>query len=189
MMASIVALKPAPARLECSSCGKNADAACDCGVAYIPAGARAAAAVAANPEKSDRAIAVEIGVGNKTVSRARATVSRDTVETPAAEPAKRVGRDGKARSMPKRKRAEVDADNRAAFMRRAEEAERLAIDPWGCKVTSEMVVAARRVANEWSTLVRLLEAQAFPKTIAEEPNPDGLDIPPEFDRRGQEAVR
>jgi tricorn protease-like protein len=53
---------------------------------------RAEDAIAANPEKSDRAIAAEIGVGNKTVSRAREriTVSGDTV-------AKRIGRDGRAR--------------------------------------------------------------------------------------------
>jgi hypothetical protein len=47
-----------------------------------------------HPEMSDRAIAEECGVGNKTVSRMRAaTVSNDTV-------GKRLGRDGKARRMP-----------------------------------------------------------------------------------------
>jgi hypothetical protein len=81
---------PTPAKICCSACGVSADAACDCGAPYLPVGQRAAEAIARNPEKSDRAIAAEIGVGNKTVSRARRTVSRDTV-------AARVGLDGKAR--------------------------------------------------------------------------------------------
>ena len=56
-----------------------------------PTGLRTAKAIAESPEKSDRAIAAELGVGNKTVSRARAkaTVSPDTVG--------RVGLDGKER--------------------------------------------------------------------------------------------
>jgi hypothetical protein len=66
----------------------------------VTPGERAAAAVKANPEKSDRVIADELGVGNATVSRARrrsATVSDDTVEK------KRVGKDGKTRRQPQRK--------------------------------------------------------------------------------------
>jgi hypothetical protein len=74
---------PTPAKICCSACGVSADAACDCGALR-------------NPEKSDRAIAAEIGVGNKTVSRARRTVSRATV-------AARVGLDDKARRTPARK--------------------------------------------------------------------------------------
>ena len=57
-------------RLECSECGAVADAACRCGKPYVPAGTRAAAAIAASPERSDRAIADEIGVGKDTVRRA-----------------------------------------------------------------------------------------------------------------------
>jgi hypothetical protein len=61
----------------------------------MPASKRAEEAVAANPNKSDRAIAEEIGVGRMTVSRARkaATVPCGTVE-------KRTGKDGKARKVP-----------------------------------------------------------------------------------------
>ena len=54
--------------LECSKCGATVEAACNCAAAYVPAGARAAQAVAENPEKSDRAIAAELGVGSNTVS-------------------------------------------------------------------------------------------------------------------------
>jgi transposase len=65
-----------------------------CGAPYVPAGTRAAAAVAKNPTKSDRAIAEEIGVSHGTVSRARAFVSHETDD-------KRTGRDGRTRKMPK----------------------------------------------------------------------------------------
>jgi hypothetical protein len=40
-------------------------------VAYVPAGDRAAVAIAANPELSDRALAADIGVNNATFARGR----------------------------------------------------------------------------------------------------------------------
>ena len=36
-----------PARLRCSSCGADSEAACDCGVTYVPAGEYAAKAAMA----------------------------------------------------------------------------------------------------------------------------------------------
>jgi hypothetical protein len=77
--------------MHCSECGVEAAAACDCGAPYVPAGVAAANAVAAHPEKSDRAIAAEIGVSDKTVGRAR----RTTADYSAVDT--RVGLDGKAR--------------------------------------------------------------------------------------------
>jgi hypothetical protein len=89
---------------ECQNCGAAARAACNCGVAYVPAGERAAAAVAANPEKSDRAIAEEIGTSHTTVQNARkATGNLLPVE-------KRTGRDGKKRKQPARKSKRASAD-------------------------------------------------------------------------------
>ena len=82
-------------RLECSGCGAEVDAACMCGVAYVPAGARAAAAIAENPEKSDRVIADEIGVSDRTVNRARRTATGVAV-------GKRIGKDGRVRGLPSR---------------------------------------------------------------------------------------
>jgi hypothetical protein len=83
--------------MHCSECGVEAAAACDCGAPYIPAGVAAAKAVAAHPEKSDRAIAAVIGVSDKTVGKARkATAEHSAVET-------RVGLDGKARKQPEKK--------------------------------------------------------------------------------------
>jgi hypothetical protein len=73
------------ALLRCTSCGTTARCPCGCGVPYASdhpwanadpltkatALDRAAAAVAAHPEKSNRAIAAEIGVSEPTVRRAR----------------------------------------------------------------------------------------------------------------------
>jgi hypothetical protein len=77
-------------QMACTVCGAQAEASCDCGAPYLPAGKKAAKGIAANPELSDRAIAEKLGIGNKTVSRVRkqAGVSGDTGE-------KRQGRDGK----------------------------------------------------------------------------------------------
>lgn len=58
------------------------------------AGKRAEAAIAANPEKSDRAIAAEIGVNQSTRARKRTDAGESV--------GKRVGQDGKARRMPQR---------------------------------------------------------------------------------------
>lgn len=77
--------------LHCTACGTEAEAKCDCHkpYAYMPAHEAAALAVAAHPEKTDRAISEITGIPHKTVSRARdATVSNDTI-------AFRIGRNGK----------------------------------------------------------------------------------------------
>jgi hypothetical protein len=93
MTATIHALIPV-AKLRCEGCGTLADAACGCGLPYVPASKRAEDAIAANPQKSNRAIADEVGVSEPTVRRARKpTASHDAV-------AKRVGKDGKARKVP-----------------------------------------------------------------------------------------
>ena len=81
-------------RMVCTGCGAEANASCNCGKAYVPKAVRAAEAVTANPEKSDRAIAAEIGVSDKTVAKAR------TAEQSAVE---RTGLDGKTRKLPERK--------------------------------------------------------------------------------------
>jgi hypothetical protein len=81
--------KPEPVEMKCSACGATAEASCNCGVPYVPAGSRAAKAVAKNPKKSDRAIAAEIGVSGETVRRAR----RKSGATNVAP--ERIGKDGK----------------------------------------------------------------------------------------------
>jgi hypothetical protein len=93
--ATVHQLKPKPsvARLRCTKCGAQVDAACNCGAPYeyIPPGKLAERAIADNPEKSDRAIAKELGINNATVSRAR---NRAGVAN--ATPDKHVGQDGKS---------------------------------------------------------------------------------------------
>src|SRR2546430_5482496 len=90
-----IAPKPeTPLQIKCSSCGATADAACDCGAAYVPAGARAAKAIEKNPGRSNRALAADIGVDEGTVRKARQSTAGDS----AAQP--RVGLDGKRRRLP-----------------------------------------------------------------------------------------
>jgi hypothetical protein len=85
---------PPRIRLFCAKCGAKAIAGCDCeGGVYYPAHIAAANAIAAHPNKSNRAIAAETGIAEVTIRRARSTASNDAVE-------KRVGLDGKTRRMP-----------------------------------------------------------------------------------------
>jgi hypothetical protein len=92
-MSNVVSIK-APIRLRCSSCGITQDAACECGAPYVAAGMLAKQAVVEFPEKSNRAIADELGLSNQTVMRAREAVAPNGA--PEAEtPLTRTGRDGK----------------------------------------------------------------------------------------------
>jgi len=84
-------------RLVCPQCGTQAG--CSCGVAPID---RAAYALLKNPEKSDRAIAAEVGVDHKTVGKAR----RATGESSPIE--QRVGRDGKIRKVARAKECVIE---------------------------------------------------------------------------------
>jgi hypothetical protein len=90
-------------RMVCTGCGAEANASCNCG--FLRGKKRSSGrAIKANPGKSDRAIAAELGIGNKTVSRARNSgVSYDTPGLIGDEtPVERVGRDGKSYSIRQR---------------------------------------------------------------------------------------
>jgi hypothetical protein len=80
-------------RLACSECGAEANASCNCGKPYVPKSVRAREAVEAHPEKSDRAIAAEIGVTHPTVAAAR----KEVAATGKDLPVERTGLDGKKR--------------------------------------------------------------------------------------------
>lgn len=80
-------------RMVCSGCG--AEASCNCGKPYVPMAERAREAIKANPEKSDRAIAADIGVHHSTVNEVRNQLS----DEPTVE---RIGLDGKTRKLPQR---------------------------------------------------------------------------------------
>jgi len=85
------------------------DAACNCNAPYLPAGQRAAEAVAANPERSDRAIAAAIGVNQSTVSRVR----KKTTDADASVE-KRTGLDGRSRKQPSKSRVDDIVDRAVA---------------------------------------------------------------------------
>lgn len=161
-MGAVYEMRRAIVRLSCSECGAEANASCDCHKPYVPAAAKAAAAIKANPEKSDRAIAKEIGVSPMTVNRARPTVTDDTVE--------RVGLDGKTRKMPQRAPRgfynEPEPDEEATTQEhetslwlRIETARELSEVPFQGKVTTELVDAVRAVASAWSQLAQKLEGE------------------------------
>jgi hypothetical protein len=78
--------------LVCTGCGAEANASCNCGVSYVAKSIRAAEAIKANPNRSDRAIAADIGVDHKTVGKARGDNS----------PPERIGQDGKSYSIRQR---------------------------------------------------------------------------------------
>lgn len=104
--------------LRCTKCGVQAKCLCACGAPYAsrhrwaapvgqaaaaaPATAleRAKAALAADPGKSDRAIAADLGVGKDTVRRARAAQNEADSDAPVDAPVDRVGRDGRRRKLP-----------------------------------------------------------------------------------------
>lgn len=157
MAALVYELKRAIVRLECSGCGAEANASCDCAKPYVPARAKAAAAIVAKPEKSNRAIADEIGVSHETVRRARESTATGVAVD------ERVGLDGKTRRMPQR--AEPDDDNiesdiepgnyRGAFLIRADQAKQFAT--YSGPITSEVVTMARQVAAVWEDLANKME--------------------------------
>ncbi|MGY2933284.1 hypothetical protein ACVWZ6_002886 [Bradyrhizobium sp. GM6.1] len=70
---------------------------------YLPAAQRTAEAIAANPEKFDRAIAAEIGVSHPTVAKARRSTGK---QLPVEQ---RTGRHGKQRKAPTMSAAQVEA--------------------------------------------------------------------------------
>ena len=86
-------------RMVCTACGAEANASCNCGVTYQPKSIRAAEAIKANPEKSDRAIAKEIGASPTTVGKAREELSSGG----QLKDEPRTGLDGKTRKLPEKK--------------------------------------------------------------------------------------
>lgn len=84
--------------MACTECGEEANASCYCYKAYLPKGVRAAKAIAANPGKSDRAIAADIGVAKNTVRAAR----QELVNADQLKDGPRIGLDGKTRKLPQR---------------------------------------------------------------------------------------
>jgi hypothetical protein len=86
--------------LHCTACGMQGEVKCSCAkpYAYISARKAAALGVATHPDWSDVRIAKTVGCSDKTVAAAR----NPTSENSEVEKPKRIGRDGKKRSGPKK---------------------------------------------------------------------------------------
>ena len=157
MTPTVLKIRASASRMQCSACGATAKAACDCGAPYVPARLRAAAALAAEPGKSNRAIADAAGVGKDTVRRERKATGASAPVAP------RIGKDGKTRRMPTKHAAyadepepgiedEIDAEDpenfRTAYFLRVEQAIRFAAYSKG-PISKDLAVAAHRVAAAW----------------------------------------
>src|SRR6516225_551870 len=75
-------------RLQCSACGAEANASCNCGKPYVPAAQRVREYDEANPGKSTRAAAADLGMSRESVRTARSGDNHLSPETVT-------GRDGK----------------------------------------------------------------------------------------------
>lgn len=148
---SVIAM--AVQQMTCTGCGAEANASCNCGKPYVPKKQRAAEAIAANPQKSNRAIAIDEGIAEATVRRAREGASDDAPE--------REGRDGKVYRLPVRDEEpgiedDIEPENyRGAFLIRADQAKQFA--SYSGPITSEVVAMARQVAMVWGNLAAQLE--------------------------------
>jgi hypothetical protein len=152
-------------RLQCSLCGAEANASCNCGKPYIPAKQRVAEHDAKHPGRSNRATAAALGVDEKTVRKARADQSAPDQE-PGVAPAtsaKVVGIDGKEyparRDVPDDKDDDVDPENvKAALVIKADTAAENArtinylITRHPESVTREAKKAIREAAQLWFRL-------------------------------------
>lgn len=162
-MRSMQVVEMAVQRMACTACGSEANATCNCGKPYVPKKQLAADAIAANPQKSDRAIAADLGIDHKTVGAARRETGGED------SPPEREGRDGKVYRLPVRAGADdgddedIEADvepanYRGAFLIRADQAKRFAT--YSGPITHEIVAMARQVATAWAELAAQLEKSA-----------------------------
>lgn len=141
-------------QMTCTGCGAEANASCNCGKPYVPKKQRATDAVAANPQRSNRAIAADIGVSDDTVARARNELGAAHA-TPERE-----GRDGKVYRLPIRSEPDDSEDEepdnrRGAFILRADQARVLAA--YSGPTDAEILKFARAAAQAWQELVADLQ--------------------------------
>jgi hypothetical protein len=145
---------------------------------YVPAHKVAKAAIQAHPEKSDRAIAAETGVGKDTVRRARQTTGAN------APVGKRVGKDGRARQLPKlvkvdAKRSyapdhDADHDDDNIDTRPATAAEKatsflifsneaMLMAKYDGPINDQVLDAAKAAASAWNGVVEEIEKRRNPR--------------------------
>lgn len=181
MTATVIKL-PRPSRLECTVCGVTVDAACDCGVLYIPNGAEkrdaATKALKADPNKSDRQIAKAVGVSHPSVAKLRSkleaagdvenfTTRTDTKgrKQPSTKPSKPKAKPAPRASGPIQEDCEVDGGDsdevcwrRGLLYRATNAAGEAAYENWSqFRVDSELVATATRAAEAWNQLAAYLK--------------------------------
>jgi hypothetical protein len=159
-MRSATVIEMAVQQMVCTACGSEANASCNCGKPYVPKKQRAREAIEANPQKSDRAIAADIGVDPMTVNKARRELGVD-VSTPERE-----GRDGKIYRLPVREEPDDDTDHEEGLrviaargmLNRATEARDIATTGKleASDVTVEIIKAADDAAAAWLNVARKL---------------------------------
>jgi hypothetical protein len=160
-------IKMSVQRMVCTGCGSEANATCNCGLPYKPKAERAKEAIEANPGKSDRAIAKEIGVSHTAVQNARKATGK---LLPVDE---HVGLDGKTRRLPQRSEPEEEEAAEKehqeglrviaarGFLNRAIEAKKICTIEklQSSDVTNEMIQAAYDAATAWETSASQLEKE------------------------------
>jgi hypothetical protein len=136
-------------RLQCTKCGAEANASCNCGANYKPVQERVREYDEANPGKSTRAAAADLGVSQSAVQKARKSgehqCSPDIVS----------GRDGK--TYPASRDKDLATNVRNVFLMNCAAISRMA-HYQGDAVDKEIRAAARRVADAWTKLADDLEA-------------------------------
>jgi hypothetical protein len=155
----------APPQLTCPKCGATVDAKCNCGVAYVPAGVRAAQAIAENPEKSNRSIAAEIGVGLGTVNR-----ERNKATEPNGSDGKRTGRDGRRRSPRRGRQAKANHTVTATKRRTLDRVKELRVE----LDAAQAYIAELEAARDAETAPPLTPGPG-PETEPEPVNPEPVE--------------
>lgn len=145
----------------CTGCGSEANASCNCGVAYVPKSVQAREKILADPRRSDGDIADELGISRQAVSKVRKQVA---TELPPEESQERIGRDGKSYPVKPRRGAddsEPTDDEHAeglrviaarGFLNRAIEAKNICTIEklQASDITEAMIEAAYDAAAAWS---------------------------------------
>jgi hypothetical protein len=116
-----------PLQMRCIGCGATADAACNCGEAYMPAAERADEFAKANPNASVREIVEKTGVGHGTAQRAKSRVPNGTPEI--------TGRDGK--SYPAKKHRKLSEQQPAPMEKRTLRSGLIVDEPVDCPTEAE----------------------------------------------------
>jgi hypothetical protein len=133
-------------RMVCTRCGAEANASCNCGVDYVPAKQRVAEYDKTNPGKSTRQAADDLGISNKTVSKARQAVTEVTPEATVT------GRDGKKYPAKQKPRPEMEDEPEEEVV--SEDYVKLLSDYWKLKDRNTALTAAlnakeTQAAREW----------------------------------------